>query len=448
MKTISADQSRKLKVLNQQKQQTGSFLRKDFCFAFYCKETRVRHKGEMLQCITSRELGVHPPFYLERNEKTRRTESICLSQKGDFTQSHSSGINSIDIDPIEGRYLLSCSSNSKIFIHDTARLYYSQKFKCETVCSIDKSTKGNHQRSIESIQWYSQDTGMFLTSSADKTLKVWDTNASQVVDNFHFEGIVYNHQIGRQTKKHCLVAVGCEDSRVYLCDLLSGSSSHILRGHSDAVLSLAWSPRNHYVLASGSRDNKVLFWDIRKATESLFTLDQHNGKGGSSSLNTKTAHNGHINSLHFTGDGLFLLSYGTDNRLRLWDTYTGKNTLVNFGLILNDSHKSIQCDTTIGQSGDVAFVPSAKNNIEVFNVHSGSKIKTLGGHFSNVNCCTFQQNFQVLFSGSNDCQLLSWLPNMEADRPKCDMDDTSKTEVKPKNNFDPYKDTWSSDEES
>lgn len=401
----------------------------------------------MLQCLTSRELGVHPPFYLERMEKSRRTESICLCQKGEFQQSNSSGINSIDIDPVEGRYLLSCSSNSKIMLHDTVSVHYSREFKCETVSSIDRSVKGNHQHSIESIQWYSQDTGMFLTSSADKTLKVWDTNASQVVESFHFEGIVYNHQIGRQTKKHCLVAVACEDSRVYLCDLVSGSSSHVLRGHSDAILSLAWSPRNQYILASGSRDNKVLFWDIRKAKASLFTLDQHNGKGGSSGVNTKTAHNGHINSLHFTGNGLCLLSYGTDNRLRLWDTYTGKNTLVNYGLIVNDSHKSVQCATTIGQSSDIAFVPSA-SNIEVFDIHSGSKIKTLGGHYSNVNCCTIQQDYQVLFSGGNDCQLLPWLPNMEADRPRCKVEDAPKTHVKPKNDFDPYQDAWSSDEES
>lgn len=400
----------------------------------------------MLQCIQSREIGLHPPSYLQNIEKTRRAESICLSQKGEFQQSHTSGVNSLDIDPVDGRYLLSCSSNSKIFIHDTATAYYSKNFKCEAVTAIDKNAKGNHQHSIETIQWYPQDTGMFLTSSADKTLKVWDTNASQVVENFHLEGILYHHQIGRQTKKHCLVAAACEDSRVYLCDLVSGSSSHILRGHTGAVLSLAWSPRNHYMLASGSRDNKILFWDIRKATGSLFTLDQHNGKGGSGRMNVKTAHNGHINGLHFTGDGLFLLSYGTDNRLRLWDTYSGKNTLVNFGLIPNDSQKSVQFATTMDHSTDLAFVPSL-SNIEVFDVHSGAKVKCLGGHYSNVNCCTYQQDFQVLFSGSNDCQLLSWLPYMEEERPSTEVVPDAKNDGKAKGSIDPYRDTWSSDED-
>ena len=400
----------------------------------------------MLRCIAFRETGLHPPHFLDRLEKTRRTQAISLCQTGDIEQSHTCGINSVDIDPVEGRYLLSCSSNSKILIHDTAEAYRKKKFKCETVSTINRSRRGNHKNSIETIQWYTGDTGMFLTSSADKTLKVWDTNASQVVETLPFEGIVYHHQIGRNTKKHCLVAVACEDHRVYLCDLKSGSKSHVLRGHKNSVLSVAWSPRNQHILASGSRDNTVLFWDVRKATSNLLTLDQHNGKGGSSTVSGKTAHNGHVNSLCFTSDGLFLVTYGTDNRLRLWNTHTGKNTLVNFGHVDNPSHKSIQCSLTEGTSSDVVFVPSS-TNIEVFDVHCGKKISSLTGHYSNVNCCTFQQHFQALFSGSNDSQLLTWLPDMDRDNTTRERGAETTTGGIVQSNPNPYRDSWSSDED-
>lgn len=33
---------------------------------------------------------------------------------------------------------------------------------------------------METVQWYPHDTGMFTSSSFDKTLKVWDTNTLQV----------------------------------------------------------------------------------------------------------------------------------------------------------------------------------------------------------------------------------------------------------------------------
>ncbi len=43
-----------------------------------------------------------------------------------------------------------------------------------------------------------------------------------------------------------------------------------------------------------------------------------------------TAHSGEVNGLCFSSDGLFLASFGSDNAVRLWDTFTGMNTLVNF----------------------------------------------------------------------------------------------------------------------
>jgi len=42
------------------------------------------------------------------------------------------------------------------------------------------------------------------------------------------------------------------------------------------------------------------------------------------------AHSGAVNSLCFTPDGLSLLSFGLDNRLRLWDMREGEPTQVLF----------------------------------------------------------------------------------------------------------------------
>ena len=74
-------------------------------------------------------------------------------------------------------------------------------------------------------------------------------------------------------------SVGGKECRVTLCDMESGSSTHILRFHRQPVMSLAWSPRNDHLLASGSQDNKVVIWDIRKASGPLMDFDQHNGSG-------------------------------------------------------------------------------------------------------------------------------------------------------------------------
>ncbi|MEQ2217456.1 DNA excision repair protein ERCC-8, partial [Xenoophorus captivus] len=78
-------------------------------------------------------------------------------------------------------------------------------------------------------------------------------------------------------------------------------------------------------------DSKVNIWDVRRASGSLFTLDQHNGERSKASSQTvNTAHNGRVNGLCYTADGLYLLTTGTDDRMRLWNSATGENTLVRF----------------------------------------------------------------------------------------------------------------------
>uniref|UniRef100_A0A8C0AY72 Uncharacterized protein n=1 Tax=Buteo japonicus TaxID=224669 RepID=A0A8C0AY72_9AVES len=63
-----------------------------------------------------------------------------------------------------------------------------------------------HRFSVETVQWYPHDTGMFTSSSFDKTLKIWDTNTLQPADVFHFEGTVYSHHMSPVATKHCLIA--------------------------------------------------------------------------------------------------------------------------------------------------------------------------------------------------------------------------------------------------
>uniref|UniRef100_A0A8C9ULQ1 ERCC excision repair 8, CSA ubiquitin ligase complex subunit n=1 Tax=Spermophilus dauricus TaxID=99837 RepID=A0A8C9ULQ1_SPEDA len=91
---------------------------------------------------------------------------------------------------------------------------------------------------------------MFTSSSFDKTLKVWDTNTLQTADVFNFEETVYSHHMSPVATKHCLVAVGTRGPKVKLCDLKSGSCSHILQGHRQEILAVSWSPRYEYILAT------------------------------------------------------------------------------------------------------------------------------------------------------------------------------------------------------
>nr|XP_035956975.1 DNA excision repair protein ERCC-8 isoform X7 [Halichoerus grypus] len=240
--------------------------------------------------------------------------------------------------------------------------------------------------------------------------------------------------------KHCLVAVGTRGPKVQLCDLKSGSCSHILQGHRQEIMAVSWSPRCEYVLATASADSRVKLWDVRRASGCLITLDQHNGKKSQAVESANTAHNGKVNGLCFTSDGLHLLTVGTDNRMRLWNSSNGENTLVNYGKVCNDSRKGLKFTVSYGCSTEFVFVPYG-STIALYTIYSGEQITTLKGHYKSVDCCVFRSNFQELYSGSRDCNILAWVPSLSEPVPD-DDETTTKSQLNPA-----FEDAWSSSDE-
>ncbi|MEE6461271.1 hypothetical protein FKM82_001247 [Ascaphus truei] len=294
----------------------------------------------MLGFLWARQSGLDSPIRLTRAETTRRVLSLELNKDRDVESIHENGVNTLDIEHVEGRYMLSGGTDGVIVLYDLANFSKNLSYTCKSLCKVGKGHPDVHKFSVETVQWYPHDTGIFTSSSFDKTLKIWDTNSLRVAEVFHFDGTVYSHHMSPVATKHSLIAVGTKNPKVQLCDLKSGSCSHILQGHRGEVLAVCWSPRYDYILATASTDSKVKLWDVRKATGCLLTLDQHNGeKSKASSEAANTAHNGRVNGLCFTSDGLHLLTVGTDDRMRLWNSSSGENTLVNYGKELYSGSK-------------------------------------------------------------------------------------------------------------
>uniref|UniRef100_A0A8C5QKW3 DNA excision repair protein ERCC-8 n=1 Tax=Leptobrachium leishanense TaxID=445787 RepID=A0A8C5QKW3_9ANUR len=397
----------------------------------------------MLGLLWARLCGLDNPVRLRRAEATRRVLSLDLNKDRDVERLHENGINTLDIDPVEGRYMLSGGADGIIVLYDLANLTKSPSYTCKAICKVGKSHPDMHKFSVETVQWYPHDTGIFTSSSFDKTLKTWDTNSLQLAEVFHFEGTVYSHHMSPLATKHSLIAVGTKGPKVQLCDLNSGSCSHILQGHRGEVLAVRWSPRYDYILATASADSKVKLWDVRKATGCLMTLDRHNGeKSKSSSETINTAHNGRVNGLCFTSDGLHLLTVGTDDRMRLWNSASGVNTLVNYGKVCNDSRKSVKFTVSEGCSPDFVFVP-CDGTIALYTIYSGEKISVLRGHYDNVDCCVFQPQLQELYSGGKDCNVLAWVPAVREPVP----DEDSAKSGSNRHLNPAFEDAWSSSEE-
>ncbi|XP_015900490.1 WD repeat-containing protein ATCSA-1 isoform X2 [Ziziphus jujuba] len=426
--------------------------------------------------IGDRETGKIRPNLFANRIKWNRTERLQLSNHKDIVSPHKGSINSLQVDLTEGRYLLSGASDASAAIFDIQRATEYEgggviaKHKC--IFSVDKQHEGGHRYSISSAIWYPIDTGLFITGSYDHHINVWDTNTTQVVVNFKMPGKVYRTAMSSLATSHMLIAAGTEDVQVRLCDIASGAFAHTLSGH------------------RGGCDGAIRFWDIRRAgcflvldqslsqlgrrppilersattkvstTKSLLTSPSSltkarasqkklaNGSGMKqssickfpakgpmrqrlhpgmlSSQDRATAHYGAVTGLKVTEDGMYLLSAGSDSRLRLWDVASGCNTLVNFETVRLQSSKPIQLATT--QSSDLIFVP-CMTTVKAFDVWSGKTSLTFRGHYECVNCCWFNFQDQELYTGGNDRQILVWSPSQlifdEVDGPAHDQDNWS-----------------------
>ncbi|KAL6844348.1 hypothetical protein ACP4OV_026021 [Aristida adscensionis] len=410
--------------------------------------------------VRGRERGELRARRFEAAARSRRAASLALSNRKEFATPHHGAVNSLQVDLTEGRYLLSGASDGSAAIFDVwnATEYEAGIIaKHKNILLVDKHHENGHKFAVSTAIWYPVDTGLFVTASFDHFIKVWDTNSSQVVMDFKMPGKVYSAAMSPIATTHMLIATGSADVQVH------------------GIMSLEWSASSEWILMSGGCDGAIRFWDIRRAgcfrvldqsrsqlgrrppflecaTEkdhrhSLGTststtsypaqkrsgnaknsstlrksqnpthgqMQQRLHPGLSSSQNRATAHYGAVTGLRTTTDGMYLLSSGSDSRVRLWDIDSGCNTLVNFEAMRLQTGKPLQVAVT--EDPSLVFVPCMAS-IKAYNLWSGTTFQTFRGHYELVNCCYYnaqdQVRMQELYTGSNDRQILVWSPSTPA----------------------------------
>ncbi|OLL25250.1 DNA excision repair protein ERCC-8 [Neolecta irregularis DAH-3] len=262
-----------------------------------------------------------------------------------------------------------------------------------------------HKYSISGVSWYPNDSGLFITSSLDHTVKVWDTNSLEEACAFQIDSKVYAHSVSASG----VVACGAEYPQIRLCDLRTGGSTHHLVAHRGQVFALQWSPRNEYILSSGGMDGTIRLWDIRRAAGCLASLDQHNSGELLGAMNT--GHTGACNGLQFTSDGIHLISLGHDERIRVWDLVNGRNTLVGYPPIIRNRfmRNMNPCITDIRSvETPLIFVPSDDGYLLEFQLFEGALVKKAFGVNGRLTSVTGRVGEEEIYTGASDGNILRW----------------------------------------
>ncbi|HLO14565.1 MAG TPA: AAA family ATPase [Anaerolineales bacterium] len=180
--------------------------------------------------------------------------------------------------------------------------------------------------------------------------------------------------------------------------LLDNSQTHpnalqYLRGHTHFVKSVALSPDGK-ILASGSRDDTIILWDMETGQPIGQPL---------------VGHTGSVDSVAFSPDGRMLASGSEDTSIILWDVETRQP----IGKPLISYMKYV---FSVAFSPDGKMLAAASQDIFLWDVKTGQPIgEPLSGHTDSVNSVVFSPDGKTLASGSDDTTIMLW--NVETRQP-------------------------------
>jgi len=146
--------------------------------------------------------------------------------------------------------------------------------------SISSSSTTSSLKASLCLQWNPVDTGMFITASVDKTLKLWDTNRFECVDVIGIQEQITWAAMSPFAVEHNLIAVSLHQTvsgerQAAIIDPLVGAPTLSFRGgHSQPIVSkVLWSLRNSFTILTTGDDGRILFWDIRLPVKPICSLD-------------------------------------------------------------------------------------------------------------------------------------------------------------------------------
>jgi WD40 repeat protein/uncharacterized caspase-like protein len=337
-------------------------------------------------------------------------------------EGHSDEVSSAAFSP-DGRRVLSGGKDGVLRLWDVATGELIRTFE-------------GHSHAVNSVA-FSPDGTRVLSGSQDETLKLWAVESGLLVRTFERNANVYAPVTSVAfSPDGARVLSGSDDApdsgpgpghlgsefgTLKLWDAASGQLIRTFEGHSDGVLSVAFSADGTRVL-SGGNDRMLKLWDVasgqlirsfgRQSAEVSSVASSPDGKRMFSGGEDKTlrlwdaasgqlirAFEGHshvVNSVAFSPDGTRVLSGSEDETLKLWDAARGQLIRTFEG----NGGKVYQ--VAFSPDGERVLSAHRDNTLKLWDAAGGQLIRTFVGHFGPVWSAAFSPDGKRVLSGAGD----------------------------------------------
>ncbi len=301
---------------------------------------------------------------------------------------HTNVVTAVAVNP-DGRTVLTASADNSLILWDIATGEALQRF-------------GGHSDWVFGVV-ISPDGRRAISCSTDGTARVWDLVPGNLIERFDTSGQSPIKAV--DISADGLLAVsGHEDGEVMVWDTATGKVIRALgKGdtrHSAAVYGLALSP-DAKLAVSGDLDGHVTLWDVTTGAE----------------IRHFEGHTNSVLSAAFSPDGQWIATSsgevqqaetGEDNTIRLWDVATGAEIRRFEGHTDAVWSVAFSPDGTKLASSSGALMTSQDNTVRVWDVATGEELMRFEGHTDQVTVVTFSPDGEFVLSGSDDTTARLW----------------------------------------
>ncbi|MFG0334982.1 MAG: protein kinase, partial [Maioricimonas sp. JB049] len=305
----------------------------------------------------------------------------------------------------------------------------------------------------------SPDGTQMVTGSWDRAARIRDAATGEVLQTLPHQGL-YVHAVDWSDDGR-YIATGGSDSQtpVQIWDARTGARIAGMSGHSEPVIGVRFSDNGRWLL-SCSYDETARLWDLQetKHPREVCVLEGHNwwvwggsfapgfdpqaagpagrlataGQDGkvilwkiatdgenvtASQRGVFYGHRGPVYAVAFAPDGSAVASAGYDRRILLWNPDDLQP--FDFDAILEGEAVTADFRELSGHTGAVQAVRfsrdgallvsgSRDNSVKVWDVESGTALKTFRGHYSGVSDVAFDPGGRRVVSAGRDHQTIVW----------------------------------------
>lgn len=246
------------------------------------------------------------------------------------------------------------------------------------------------ERRIRSIA-FSPDGRWLVTGSLACITEVWDVTTGDCLKQLRghsqpVTSVAFSPRLNDEASKaSTLLATGSQDHTLRLWNLETGESIHTLKGHPTGIWSLAFHPTLP-LLISGSNDSTVKLWNTQTG-ESIRTLQGY-------SIGIK--------AIAVSPNGAQIASAGDNSLIHLWDgqTHQKQQTLA--------AHSSWVWAIAFTRDGKSLVSGGNDNVIRLWDLATGTVTLNFAGHRSLIFSLALNPDSSMLASASDDHSVRLW----------------------------------------